>query len=259
MGELCVALCGVPTAAVPDGVREVRAPGHELLSLAASSTDDALTLLLASATVAPRNLEVARASSAGDHVVVHGEPLPVSRVCLLAEALVRTAGSVPTGVLLAALPELREHVTCRVVLSSVGSLTDPAPDLRQHAGGWLPGSRFVTDMRQVHTKRHPERFSAGDPYVVVLHGPGDTSRTWAAELVEEAGATSAVAWPGASPWSCAQWAEVSAWDRPLEQIVQEVLDPLPQAACAWCGRTALADRECPFCHVVVDTVMGRTS
>jgi hypothetical protein len=253
-------LAGAPAAALPDGVQGVAGSESALVALAAAAADDTLVAVLASGTVPHREVELARAAATGDHVVVVDDLLPVSRTVLLAEAVARLGDVHAPGVLLAALPELRGRVAPRVVLSSVGSLQDPSPGLVQHASGWLPGSRFVSDMRQVFSKAHPERVTAGDPHAVVLHGRGPLSEAWAAELAEEAGVeVTPVQWDGHGPWGCRHWAELAVWEQPLPELVREVLSGMEEVRCAWCGRTVVADRECPFCRSVVEPVVGRTS
>lgn len=253
-------LSGAPEAALPDGVRAVATSGSALVALAATAADDTLVAVLASGSVPQREVELARAAAGGDHVVVVDDPLPVSRTVLLAGALARLGDVQPPGVLLAALPELRRRVASRVVLSSVGSLQDPSPGLAQHAAGWLPRSRFVSDTRRVYSKAHPQRVAAGDPHAVVLHGRGPVSEAWAVELAQEAGVeVTPVPWDGPDPWGSRHWAELAVWEQPLPDLAGEVLSGLEEASCAWCGRTVVADRECPFCRAVVGPAVGRTS
>jgi hypothetical protein len=195
-----------------------------------------------------REVAVARAALGREEVVLRAVPGPVSRFLLLRRALL--ACDAPVGVLAAGVDVLLDQLRTAALLASVSRLESPAPALRQHARGLLPGGCFLVDDRGVQAIKHRlPRGGRGEDAELAASAGRDLG-DWPERLWSTLGPTSPQPEPwavaGRSCWGTTRWAEITVAARPAAVLAAE-LAALPTRTCGWCGRLALASRGCPFC------------
>src|SRR4051794_40860066 len=195
-----------------------------------------------------REVAVARAALGREEVVLRAVLGPVSRFLLLHRVL--QACDAPVGVLAAGVDVVLDQLRTAALLGSVSRLESPAPALRQHARGLLPGGCFLVDDRGVQAIRHrlPRGGRGEDAELAVAAGRdlGD----WPERLWSTLGPPSPQPQPwagaGRSCWGTTRWAEVTVAPRPAALLAAE-LAACPTRTCGWCGRLGLDARACPFC------------
>jgi hypothetical protein len=210
--------------------------------------DDRPTAADPTATGRSREVAVARAALGREEVVLRAVLGPVSRFLLLRRALL--ACDAPVGIIAAGVDVLLHQLRTVALLGSVSRLESPAPALRQHARGLLPGGCFLVDDRGVQAIKHrlPRGGRGEDAELAVsaVRGPGD----WPERLWSTLGPPSPQPepWAGAgrSCWGTNRWAEITVAARPVTALAAD-LEARPTRTCGWCGRLGLDSHPCPFC------------
>lgn len=114
-------------------------------------------------------------------------------------------------------------VSTFALLSSVSSLERPNPHLGLHAASLWPSSRFLVNWELQRVSRARELPPLEGHIAVIARSAkafaGFDDASLPAERVKlQLG-------PGATPWKCARWVEVTTLHEWLEEIVDHVLRP----------------------------------
>ena len=135
------------------------------------------------------------------------------------------------------------------LLSSVGSLERPNPHLGLHAASLWPSSRFLVNWELQRVSRAREAPPLEGHIAVIARSAkafaGFDDASLPAERVElQLG-------PGATPWKCARWVEVTTLHEWLEEIVDHVLRPEVTRTFPLCssGGRAGWGQVCVFCQL----------
>ena len=209
---------------------------------------DSLVLLLSSDEAGWRESRAVRLAYGREEIGLLRCDVPITALFVVASALAMIPDS-ELGLAGAASAMVTGASSTFALLSSVSALERPNPHLGLHAASLWPSSRFLVDWELQRISRAREIPALEGHIAVIARSTnafaGFDDASLPAERVE------LQLRPGATPWNCARWVEVTTMHEWLEDIVDHVLRPEVTRTfpiCPSCGRAGWG-RVCVFCQL----------
>ncbi|MGV8977002.1 MAG: hypothetical protein ACOH17_03070 [Cellulomonas sp.] len=235
-------------AVAPRGAAVAVAERQAIAEAVDATPRDSQVLLLSSDETAWRESRAVRLAYGREDIGLLRCDVPVTALFVVASALAMIPDA-DLGLAGAASAMVTRASSTFALLSSVGSLERPNPHLGLHAASLWPSSRFLVDWELQRISRARELPPLEGHIAVIARSAnafaGFDDAGLPAERVE------LQLRPGASPWKCARWVEVTTLHEWLEDIVDHVLRPEVTRAfplCPSCGRAGWG-QVCVFCQL----------